>query len=162
MDVQMRRPGGLRMVAGGAAAAFVAGLLAFAAPASAGGQIVQSASATAFCDGGEGGIDVEIFDNFSTEYDVFIFQGDVEVDSVLNVTDTDEGLDPIIFAPLPDGVYTVEVLEVEGDFQFFDDVTVDCGPPPEVPVTEPAPPVTDTAPAPAPAVAAAASPRFTG
>ncbi len=67
MDVQMRRPGGLRMVAGGAAAAFVAGLLAFAAPASAGGQIVQSASATAFCDGGEGGIDVEIFDNFSTD-----------------------------------------------------------------------------------------------
>ncbi len=36
---------------------------------------------------------------------------------MLNVTDTDEGLDPIIFEPLPDGVYTVEVLEVEGDFQ---------------------------------------------
>lgn len=160
MHIQRRKFGARRIVAVGAAAAFVAGLLALAAPASAGGQIVQSASATAFCDGGEGGIDVEIFDNFSTEYDVFIFQGDVEVDSVLNVTDTDEGLDPIIFAPLPDGVYTVEVLEVEGDFQFFDDVTVDCVP--EVPVTDPAPPVTDTTPAPAPAVAAAASPRFTG
>ncbi|MCU0310723.1 MAG: hypothetical protein MUE36_07260 [Acidimicrobiales bacterium] len=150
-----------RIVAVGLASAFAAGVLAFAAPASAGGQIVQSASATALCDP-VASVDVEIFDNISTNYDTFLFLGEVEVASALDRPDTDEGLDPIILtgeggAPLEDGVYTVQVFEVEGDFTFTQDVTVDCVP--DVPETEPTPETTAAAPA---AQAATASPRFTG
>jgi hypothetical protein len=103
---------------------------------------------------------VDIFDEFSAEYDVFLYLGEQFVDSVEEITDTDEGEETVEFGPLADGTYTVFVYWIDEDQDVFEgDVTVDCTA--DVTPTVPTSP-TSAAPAPAAAAAASAAPRFTG
>ncbi|MCD9622872.1 hypothetical protein [Rhabdothermincola salaria] len=152
-----------------AAVTMAAGALALTLPASAGepwpGEVVVEAG----CVEGQGVVYVDIFDDFSAEYDVALLLGSDIIDLVEATTDTDEGENTIEFGPLEDGTYTVIVDWIQeqsdiGFLQIFDgDVTVDCVPDDTTTTSTTAvsPSSTSTA-APAAAAAAAATPRFTG
>jgi hypothetical protein len=150
-----KRKIGSRSSALGLALALVAsviGLGALTAPVSA-QEAPPTADAFAECVEGEGFIQVEIVDDFSTVYNVYI--DDVLVDE--EVTDSDEGF--YTYGPFEDGVYNVRVEWLEDETDILDtDVTVDCVPD-ETTTTTAAPTTTTTAPA---AAAATAAPRFTG
>jgi hypothetical protein len=161
MGTMVRR----RKVAAAAAAVLGLGAVTLAAPALAGepppvaiwdGEVITAAE----CVEGQGVVLVDIFDEFSAEYDVFLYLGEQFVDSVEEITDTDEGEETVEFGPLADGTYTVFVYWIDEDQDVFEgDVTVDCTADvtPTVPTS-----TTSAAPAPAAAAAASAAPRFTG
>jgi hypothetical protein len=143
-----------------AAAAVVLVLGMFPGAASA-GDVPQSATAVADCVENEGFISIEIIDGFRATYNVSI-DGELVAE---DITDTDG--DSITFGPYEDGVYAVEVVEIEGQFTFNQDVTVDCVPDTTTPTTPPTTPTTPpTEPPvvvePAAAEAVTASPTFTG
>ena len=148
-----------------AAGTLAAGALALTLPASAGepwaGEVVLDSG----CIEGQGVVYVDIFDDFSAEYDVALLLGSDVIDLVEATTDTDEGENTIEFGPLEDGTYTVLVDWIQeqseiGFVQVFDgDVTVDCVPD-DTTSTTMSPSSSSTAPA--VAAAAAAAPRFTG
>ncbi len=122
-------------------------------PGSVGAQEVPpTATAVGECVDSEGFIDIEIIDDFSTTYNVFI-GGELVAEET---TDTD-GV-PVRYGPFEDGVYNVTVEWIGGETNILDeDVTLDCVPD-ETTTTTAAPTTTTTA----AAAAAAAAPRFTG
>jgi hypothetical protein len=122
-------------------------------PGSVGAQEVDpTATAVGVCVDSEGFIDIEIVDDFSTTYNVFI-DGELVAEET---TDTD-GV-PVRYGPFEDGVYNVTVEWIGGETDILDeDVTLDCVPD-ETTTTTAAPTTTTTA----AAAAAAAAPRFTG
>jgi hypothetical protein len=113
-----------------------------------------TAEASAACEGELGLIIVDIFDDSSETYNIYI--DDVLVDS--GVTDTDEGTEPLVYETSEDGVYLVDVYWIEGETDILNaEVDVDC-----VPDEEPAPPTVvpvDPGPVTQPV---AADPTYTG
>jgi hypothetical protein len=115
-----------------------------------------TAQAVAECDGEVGLIVVDIFDDSSETYDVYI--DDELVDS--EVTDTDEGTEPLVYETPEDGVYLVDVYWIEGETDILNaEVEVDCvADEPTPPTTVPVVPV-DPGPVTQPV---AAEPTYTG
>jgi hypothetical protein len=135
-------------VALGLVLALVAGTFGFGAlagPVAAG--VLPTADAFVECRDGEGFILVEIVDEFSTTYNVYIDDELVDAD----VTDSDGGF--YSYGPYADGVHNVRVDWLGEELEILNvDVTIDC---PDATTTTAAP--TTTA-----AAATTAAPRFTG
>ena len=148
-------------VAAMAIAALVVGVMA--SPVAAGRAWEGQVDAGSDCIDGEGVVLVDIFDDFSADYDVLLFLGEDLVDSALDITDTDEGENTVVFGPLDDGIYTVQVEWLNEELQVFDgEVTVACVPDETTTTTTTTVSPSSTSTAPAAAAAASATPRFTG
>lgn len=134
----------------------LASVVAFPASVSAGEPFPTAEVTSTACGDGGGIITVNIADESSETYDVLLDGEFAPLGE--EITDTDEGTDPFLIGPLPDGDYNVQVIwNTDGGDQTIldEDVTIDC-------VEDPAP---EPEPEPTPEPEAApvtAAPTYTG